>query len=106
MIAGLIGGALSVLLAAVLLRTVRQTARQVASRQILEYGLPLRALGVVMLLIGILFLYAASCVPADVRSIAWPVCGFAGAAAFSVFLEFFFVRIEFDDQFIYTTSPW
>jgi len=106
MTGGVIGGVITVFLMTALLQTVRQTARSVGSRQILEYGRPMRVLGVAMLLLGLLLLYAASCASAEARAAAWTACSLGAASGLWVFLEFFFVRIEFDDESIYTTSPW
>jgi hypothetical protein len=105
-VAGIIGAATTGLLMVVLRRTVRPSARQRGSCRILEYGLPMRSLGVAMLLFAGVFLYAASCASAEQRLPAWIGCGALAACSLYVFLEVFFVRVEFDESFIYPFSPW
>jgi hypothetical protein len=104
--AGIIGAAVTGLLMLVLRRTVLPSARQRGSRRVLEYGLPMRSLGIAMLLFGGVFLFAASRSSIDQRGLAWFVCGVLAVCSLYVFLEVFFVRVEFDESFIYPFSPW
>jgi hypothetical protein len=90
----------------ILRQTVPPSARQRDSRRVLEYGMPMRVLGIAMLLFGGVFLFAASRTSADQRLLAWLVCGILAACCLYVFLEVFFVRVEFDESFIYAFSPW
>jgi hypothetical protein len=106
LLAGIIGAVVTGLLRVVLQRTVRPSARQNGSRHILEYGVPMRSLGVAMLILGGVFLYAASRSSPDQRLFAWLVCGALAASGLYVFLEVFLVRVEFDESFIYPFSPW
>src|SRR5262245_34827870 len=105
-VGGIIGAIVTTLLMAILLRSVRPTARQSGSRFVLEYGKPMRGLGVAMLLLGGFFLYAASRSSVDQRALAWMVGGVLAAGSLYIFLEVFLVRIEFDDSFICPFSPW
>jgi TRAP-type uncharacterized transport system fused permease subunit len=59
-----------------------------------------------MLMLGGFLLFAASLSSLDQRTLAWCVSGTLAASALYVFLEFFFVRVEFDEMFIYPFSPW
>ena len=104
--AGLIGAAVTGLLMVILRWTVQPLARQRGPRRVLEYGMPMRSLGIAMLLFGGTFLFAAARSPADQRLLAWISSGVLAACGFYVFLEVFFVRVEFDDSFIYPFSPW
>jgi len=105
-IAGILGAIITSLLMVVLLRTVRPTARQQGSRHILAYGTAMRGVGIAMLLLSGLFLYAASRSSLDQRHMAWIVYGMLATCGLYVFVEMFFVRIEFDESFIYPFSPW
>ena len=100
-----LGTVVAIFVVAALLRTVRPTARRSGSRYVLEYGVPLRCFGIVALLAGGLILYSVAN-SADRRPIAWVVGGALAACAFYAFVEFFFVRVEFDESFIYPFSPW
>lgn len=106
MISGIIGAVVGTLLLLILLRTVRPSARQSGSRFVLEYGRPMRALGIAMLLLGGFIAYAATRASANQRLLAWIVGGGIGACALYIFLEPFFVRVEFDDLFIYSFLLW
>lgn len=106
LIAGIIGVVITRLLMVVLLRTARPSALQQDSRHVLKYGVAMRGLGIVMLLLGSGFLYAASHSSSDQRQLAWLVSGVLATCGLCVFLEVFFVRIEFDESFIYLFSPW
>ena len=103
---GIAGAIVSTLLLAALIRTVRLTARKSGSRFVLEYGKPMRALGVVSLLLGALFILVGSHSSPDQRAIAWVVCGSLAGCTVYIFLEVFMVRLEFDETFIYHFSPW
>ena len=105
-VAGIIGAAVTGLLMVILRRTVLPSARQRGSHRVLEYGLPMRVLGIAMLLFGGVFLFAASRSSADQRLLAWVVYGVLAVCSLYVFLEVFFVRVEFDESFIYSFSPW
>ena len=90
----------------ILNRTVRPTAWQSGSRFVLKYGTVMRAFGTAMVVLGGFFLYAASRSSQDQRILAWMVSGALAASGLYVFLEVLLVRIEFDDLFIYSFSPW
>jgi hypothetical protein len=91
---------------AVLLRTARPGAWRLGSRFVLQYGTPMKVLGVIMLLLGQFLLFAASQSSEDQRTLAWTVSGVLALGAFYFFIEVFFVRIEFDDAFFYPVVPW
>jgi hypothetical protein len=105
-IRGALGVVVTIVVMAVLLRTVSASARRSGSRYVLEYGNPMRGLGVAMLVLGAFFLYAASRSSLDQRGIAWAVSSVLAAGGLYIFLEVFLVRIEFDESFIYSFSPW
>ena len=86
--------------------TRRASARKAGSRQILEYGWPVRVLGVFMLLAGVAALYGASRSSPHQRSLFWILAGALTAVGIHTCLKVFLGRIEFDDSFIYTFSPW
>ncbi len=69
-ITGALGAVITIVLMAVLFRSVRGSARRSGSRYILEYGNAVRGLGVAVLLLGGFFLYAASRSSLDQRWIA------------------------------------
>ncbi|MGB7769826.1 MAG: hypothetical protein WBN22_13360 [Verrucomicrobiia bacterium] len=84
----------------------RAVARQKGSRQILEYGWLFRALGCFIIVVGVAALYGASRSAPDQRLFAWIVAGFFAVVGIYFGLQLLLFRIEFDDSFIYTSSPW
>jgi hypothetical protein len=105
-VAGIIGAVVTSLLMVILRRTVLPSARRRGLRHVLEYGWPIRSLGIAMPVLGGVFLYAASRSSSDQRSLAWVVAGALATCSLYVFLELFFVRVEFDESFVYMFSPW
>jgi hypothetical protein len=89
-----------------LFRTPSSAARQAEGKQWLEYGAVLKgfalgAAGLVALLIGIFFVVDAK----DKLAVASMVALF-GTLSVSLLLEFYGVRIGFDDTRVYTRSGW
>lgn len=105
-VAGIIGAAVTSLLMVILRRTALPVARRSGSRYVLEYGLPMRSVGLAMLAFAGVFLRAAARSSSDQRFLAWSVCGVLAAGCLYVFLEVFFVRVEFDEAFVHSFSPW
>jgi hypothetical protein len=81
-------------------------ARVRSGRYVVEYRLPAKIAGWFSLAIGLFIAYAASRASSDQRVIAAFAGGTLLVASLYLFLESQFVRIEFDDQFIYTFAPW
>jgi hypothetical protein len=81
-------------------------ARLCNGRYIVEYRLAAKIAGWCFLAIGLFISYAAAQASADQRVLAACLGGTAFLIALYIFLEAHFVRIEFDDQFIYTFAPW
>jgi hypothetical protein len=103
---GVVGGVLATLLMTWLATRAVRAARLQGGRYVVEYRLPVRIVGWFCLALGIFIAHAASQTSADQRIIAACVGGVMSVACIAVFVEFHFVHIEFDDQFIYTFSPW
>jgi hypothetical protein len=103
---GLIGGAVGCAVLFLLLRTVQPLPARKDGKFVLFFGRAIRFFGVAALCLGTFFLYAAAHSSPDQRVLAWSVAGTLAAGSFYLFLEVWFVRIEFDEQFIYATSPW
>ena len=81
-------------------------ARHRNARYLVEYRLPAKIAGWCFLAIGVFIAYGASRASADQRVIAACVGGTLFLVSLYVFLEAQFVRVEFDDEFIYTFAPW
>jgi hypothetical protein len=103
---GVIGGIVATLLLLWLASRAVRAARFRGGRYVVEYGLPVRVAGWFALALGVFIAYAASQASPDQRILAACVGGTLFLACLALFLEFHFVRIEFDDEFIYTFSPW
>ena len=103
---GVIGGVLATLLMTWLVTRATPAARLRSGRYVVEYRLPAKIAGWSFLAIGFFIAYAASRASADQRVLAACVGGTLFLISLYVFLEGQFVRVEFDDEFIYTFSPW
>ena len=103
---GILGGVVSAILLTWLTACANKDAKKLANKAVLMYGRPVRVLGWFCVLISLFILYAASGASADLLVLAWCLgTGFL-VMGFSLFLEFHFVKILFDGEFIYTVSPW
>ena len=103
---GVIGGVLATLLMTWLVTRASPAARLRSGRYVVEYRLPAKIAGWSCLTIGFFIAYAACRASADQGVLAACVGGTLFLISLYVFLEAQFVRVEFDDEFIYTFSPW
>ena len=89
-----------------IVRTVRPSAATIGGKGVLEYGRPMKVMAVIFWIGWMGFLVAALFAPTKDRVIAFTVvCGFL-LLIVSLHLEFFGVRVTFDDVGIRTRSPW
>ncbi len=106
---GLVAGltvALTALIANWLMKSAKQDPAQDSGKWILDYGLPMKGVSIIFILIFLGILVGASqASPKDHLAAALAVVLFA-VITIPLALESFFVRIAFDDQFIYCFSPW
>ena len=86
-------------------RAVR-AARFRGDRYVVEYRLPAKIAGCCLAAIGFFIAYAASQASANQHVIATILGVLSLLMSVYVLLEVHFVRFEFDDEFIYTFSPW
>jgi hypothetical protein len=102
----IIGFMVGLLLLASLLRGVKLQAPKRGERHVLQYGRAMRITGVV----GLAFWGAVAILafnsPESKRNWSIFTTVLLGVAAVYLWLETFFVRIEFDSDFIYKFSPW
>ncbi|HXP34777.1 MAG TPA: hypothetical protein VN827_04455, partial [Chthoniobacterales bacterium] len=73
---------------------------------IVQYSLAAKIAACVFLGLGLFIAYAASRASADQRILAACVGGTLFFATLLIFVEFHFVHVEFDENSIYTFSPW
>ncbi|MCD6051902.1 MAG: hypothetical protein K0Q55_3311 [Verrucomicrobia bacterium] len=89
-------------------RSSQRAAERTGSASLLRYGMALRILSAVFLLLmscGLLFAeYDPKNKPEDNGMLM--ACGILTAVALFFFIEMFFVRIEFDETRIKTHTPW
>jgi len=103
---GIIGGVIATVLLIWLAGRAKKEAVNRSGRFVLEYGRAVKVLGWVLGLFGVGMLFVAPHASKDQTVIAWVVCGALFAAGACLLAEFHLVRIEFDEEFIYTFSPW
>ena len=103
---GIIGGIVATLLLGWLASLAKKDAKSCSGRLVLEYGRAVRVTGWFFALLGLFFIYAAAHASEDQTVIAMCVGGSLSAGCMALFLEFHFVRIEFDAESIYLSSPW
>ena len=103
---GIIAGVISTVLLGWLAGRAQKEAKSRSSRRVLEYGRAVRIAGWCFALFGILILYAAAHASKDQTVIAACVGGGMFIGCMALFAEFHFVRIEFDEDSLYTFSPW
>jgi hypothetical protein len=103
---GVIGGIVAILLVSWLATRAVPAARFRNGRYVVEYRLPAKVAGWCCITVGWFIAYAALHASADQRVLAACVGGVLFLVSLYIFLETQFVRIEFDDNFIYTFSPW
>jgi hypothetical protein len=98
-VAGMIG-------VAVLMATVSHKAERVKGDVVIRYGAPLRAFALLSALIPIvLTIPALQASPKD-QTLAWSMVVLMTAISIYLILEFYFVRITFDDHYLHSISPW
>lgn len=103
---GIVCAIVTAALWSLLRRRKASTAIRRGTRHVVAYGGPLKVLGWAMLALGAFFIYAAGHARPDDRSIAAVVSGAAMAGGAMLWLEFLWVRIEYDAGAVYTHSPW
>jgi hypothetical protein len=103
---GIFGGLVAAALVAWLTTRAKSAARYRNGRFVVEYSLPAKIAASFSLIVGLLILYAATRASADQKILAACVAGTLFVGVLAVFLEFFFARVEFDEDSIYTFSPW
>jgi uncharacterized membrane protein YfcA len=103
---GVIGGVVGILLVSWLATRAVSAARFRNGRYIVEYRLPAKIAGWCCLAVGSFIAYSALHASANQRVLAACVGGVLFFVSLYIFLETQFVRIEFNDTFIYTFSPW
>lgn len=82
-------------------------ARTEGQLKILEYSMPARIMGsVFVILFGAFLVFALlKAKPEEIR-IVWGVVGSLFLISLFIFIEFFRVKISYDQNMIYTQSPW
>lgn len=109
-IPGILGAIVAAIITTILLTWLtaraQRNARMIGGRKILAYGLSVRVFGWILLLISLFIVYGALRASASQIIIAWCVGIAFSLMGSAVVLEFHFIRILFDDEFIYTFSPW
>jgi hypothetical protein len=103
---GIIGGAIAIILLSWLAGRAQRDATINSGRFVLKYGRAVKSLGCICTILGFGFIYAAAHASKDQMITAACVSGALFAMCLVLFVEFYFVRIEFDEEFIYTFSPW
>lgn len=103
---GVVGGLLATLLMSWLVTRAVPTAKVRRGHHVVEYRLPAKIAGWCVAAIGFFIAYAASQASANQRVIAAVVGVLSLLMSVYMLLEVHFVRVEFDDEFIYTFSPW
>lgn len=107
-VSGVAGGLISVaLLGWLSARAARRGAEIVEGRLLLRYSAGIRLIGWLGLAFGLFILFAVGqSTTAESPWMKWGVGGGLFLACLSLLLEFLYVRISFDDEAIYTSSPW
>ena len=75
-------------------------------RSVLVYSRLVRICGLGALLVSAFLVFVVSQASKDQKIIAWIIGSIFGCSGIAVLLEFLMVRIEYDDNNIYTYSPW
>jgi hypothetical protein len=89
-----------------LLRSVRREARLDSGKHVLEYGTAMRWSAAFFAVICVGLAVTSLFVPFDVRIEVMLMAVFFTALTLPLLLEFFRVRIVFDDESIHCFSPW
>lgn len=104
-VSGILGGIVATILLTWLALRAQKTAGTACNKRVLAYGLPVRIVGWILLLICLFVVYAASRAAANQIVMAWCIGIAFLLMGLTLVLEFHFVRILFDDDFVYTFSP-
>jgi len=105
-IGGILGAILATILLTWLATRAQRNAKMVGDKKVLAYGLLVRVFGWVFLIISWFIAYTASRASANQIVIAWCVGIAFLLMSLALVVEVHFVRILFNDEFIYTFSPW
>ncbi len=103
---GVIGGILATLLMSWLATRVVPAARVRNGRHVVEYRLPAKIAGWFFLALALFIAYAALNAFPEQRILAACVGGTLSLVGLYLFVEVHFVRVEFDDDYIYAFAPW
>lgn len=103
----LLSGIFGALGVAVLLATVSKNARRKDGLNIFEYGIALKIFALLSLILPVfLSAFAVQKTKLDELHLACIAIAITTAMSIASILELFFVKISYDDKFIYTKSPW
>jgi magnesium-transporting ATPase (P-type) len=112
---GMFAGLITIIILSILdnlVKRVNPEAKRSGDRQILSYEKPVKMFGwfifVFLVAMANFMIFRAFLAFKDhqIPLIVWIVSGFIGIIGLALWLEFQFVRIEFDHDYIYTHSPW
>jgi len=84
----------------------KRQARRVGSVSVVEYPVVAKAMGILAIVASGIIVFVALRSPANERTHAIAICGTIAVLFFFLPLEFFFRRIEFDDQEIVIRCIW
>jgi hypothetical protein len=84
----------------------KRKARMVGNVSVAEYPVLAKAIGVFAVLGSGIMIFVASRAPANERAVAFAGCGIMALLFFFLPLEFYFRRIEFDEQEIVIRCVW
>jgi hypothetical protein len=105
-LSGMLGATVAMVVLSLLAVNAKREAITINDRRVLKYGLPVHFLSWTIFLLGLFFVYAASKASADQHVLAWCTASVLFCISAILPLEVCFVGISFDDDFIYTFSPW
>jgi hypothetical protein len=103
---GITGGIISLAILYFLARNAEFEASVRGERYIVKYDRWVRLLGWIFLFIGIGTIYGASLSSQKDLILACVVGTLFGCGTSVLWIEFNFIRIEFDKDYVYTFSPW
>ena len=84
----------------------RRKPRRIGNVSVVEYPVLAKVLGILAIVASAIMLFVASRAPTNDRSQAFAICGIIAILFFFMPLEFYFRRIEFDDQEIVIRCIW
>lgn len=101
----IISGLTAALVVYLLSKTVREGPKQRGSRNWVAYGPSYKILSVAFFPLSAFVAYAALQAAPDQKSLALVIAASFGAGTLYLAYEFFFVRLSYDDHFIYHWTP-